>query len=315
VQIFSLFLLTRANAEVNIAPREIMKRELLFSAFVSLVIAISGCCSHPDEGNLQSVEPVVSALRNQVSTVQNSISKAQEPLNESEQHIDDAKVGVLSGADSNKVSGELDLARVKVEEGNSLLAKASVNIGTAMNTAAQAVADAEHSDKAIKTLQKDNADLQNKLNSEQQWVYKLLAGVAAFIMVAGIGICVASVLTGFASMKIGVCVSTGGVALLVLTLTIQKYQSYLIAGCGILLLVLMIYFGWKLFTSFKANKELVQFGEAIKTKASDDLKKELFGDNNSPHPDSVADSIQSESTQQIVDAVRKQLQIKKIKNS
>jgi hypothetical protein len=291
-----------------------MKRELYFLAII-LSIATSGCQTSQNLGTPSPNSGLNKNLRNQVSAAQDSLSQVEKPLGESEAQIDTAKSGVQTGADKNQIATQLDTAHAKIEEGKSLLTKASIEIGTAMNTATQAVAAAEISDKAIKNLQKQNSDLNDKLKSQQQWVYKLLAGVAAFIIVAGIAICVASALTGFASMQIGIGVSVGGITLLILTLTIQKYATYLTAACGVLLLALMIYFGWKLFTSFKANKELVQFGEAVKATASDDVKKKLFGDGTSPHPNSIADSIQSDSTQKIVDAAQMQLKIDQAKNS
>lgn len=184
-----------------------------------------------------------------------------------------------------------------------------------MTTAAQVVSAATQSDANIKSLQTANQELQEKLDSQSAWVFKLLLGIAAGLIVAGIGVCVASMLIGFASLKIGGLVSASGVALLVLTLTLQKYEKYLVIGCGILLLVVAAYFCWQLFVSAKANKELVEFGEALKTKTTPALKNELFGDNNSPVPNSLADSIQSDSTQQIVSKLRTHLKVAAAKKS
>jgi uncharacterized membrane protein len=226
--------------------------------------------------------------------------------------MDNAKVAVLTTNNPSAVVKELDAAKSKLQEGSSFITKANVQMLTALNTATQAVAAVQESDKALKTLQTENAGLNKKLAGQSAWVFKLLLGIAAGLMVAGIGVCVASMVIGFASLKIGGLISAGGAALLVLTLTLQTYEKQLAIGCGILLLAVAAYFLWQLFVSAKANQELVQFIEGLKARVTPALKNELFGDNNSAVSSSLADSVQSDSTQAIVKKLRKHIAIQKI---
>lgn len=293
-------------------PKTIMKKALLLVAIIPLLMAGCQTQNNPPTSNAP-LKPLNDTLNRQVGDAQTSIQNVQAPLTESGQHIENAKISVLTSNQPSATVGELDAAKTKLDEGQSLLTKASVSIATAVTTATQAVVAATQADAQIKSLQTKNTDLQNKLNTQSAWVFKLLLGIAAGLIVAGIGICVASMMIGFASLKIGGLVSAGGVALLVLTLTLQQYEKQLVIGCGILLLAVAAYFCWQLFVSAKANKELVQFGEAVKTKADGTLKTQLFGDNNSPVPNSLADSIQSDSTQQIVSNLRTHLKVAAIK--
>jgi hypothetical protein len=53
-------------------------------------------------------------------------------------------------------------------------------------------------------------------------------------------------------------------------------------------------------------------GEGLKAKVTPAFKNELFGDNSSPVSSSLADSVQSDSTQAIVKKLRKHIAIQKI---
>lgn len=287
-----------------------MKKHLLAFAIVPLLAA--SCCTHnPNPSGNPAVADVIT-LRDQVATAQTSLQGAQSPLDESGAHMDNAKVAVLTTNNSAAVVKELDAAKSKIAEGSSFITKANVQMLTALNTATQAVAAVQQTDKALKDLQNENAGLKKQLDSQKSWVFKLLLGIATGLIVAGIGVCVASMVIGFASLKIGGLISAAGVALLVLTLTLQTYEKQLVIGCGILLLVVAAYFLWQLFVSAKANQELVQFGEGLKARVTPALKNELFGDDNSAVSSSLADSVQSDSTQAIVKKLRKHIAIQKI---
>jgi len=309
-----------------------MKKYLLAVAILQFLVA--SCATTDDSKPGVSPKAGVVSMRDQLVTSQTSLQSAQTPLEESGTHIDNAKVAVLTTNNPTAVTAELDSAKSKLEEGKTWVTKANVAVLTALNTATQTVAAVEQSDQQIKKLQTENDNLHNQLNDQSKWVFKLLLGIAAGLIVAGIGVCVASMLIGFASLKIGGLISAGGVALLVLTLTLQQYKRELVIGCGILLLITAAYFLWQLFVSAKANKELVNFNEGVKNiisgtpsaatpaaavpntaapSAASVLKTTFFGDNNSPVPNSLADSVQSDTTQAIVKKLRKHLEIEKIK--
>jgi uncharacterized membrane protein len=286
-------------------------KKLFFTFAVIPLLAASCCCDRQNPSGNPAVADVIT-LRDQVATAQTSLQGAQSPLDESGAHLDNAKVAVLTTNNPTAVVKELDAAKSKLQEGSSFITKASVQMLTALNTATQAVAAVQQTDRALKDEQAKNAELTKRLDSQKSWVFKLLLGIAAGLIVAGIGVCVASMVIGFASLKIGGLISGGGVALLVLTLTLQTYEKQLVIGCGILLLVVAAYFLWQLFFSAKANKELVQFGEALKTHVAPDFKKTLFGDNTSAISTSIADSVQSDSTQAIVKKLRRHIAIENV---
>jgi hypothetical protein len=308
-------------------------------AVVSLLVA--GCCHTPPISKGPSATTAAKYALNQVSSAQTTLQKAQAPLQESGDHIDSAHTTLLTGTNPQPAIKDLETARAKLEEGKIAVIKAGFTMDNALISVTQAVASAEINEKKATDLEAKNKELEKKLETQSAWVFKLLLGIAAGLIVAGIGLCVASMYIGFASVRIGLMVSASGVALLILTLTLQTYRKELVLGCGILLLVTAAYFLWQLFVSAKANKELVQFNEGVKNMISgggsggnpptgsvglvgsgnggsptgSSLKAQLFGDNNSTVPNSLADSIQSDSTQAIVKQLRKHLKVEKIQNS
>lgn len=302
-------------------------------AVVSLLVA--GCCHTPPISKGPSATTAAKYALNQVSSAQTTLQKAQAPLQESGDHIDSAHTTLLTGTNPQPAIKDLETARAKLEEGKIAVIKAGFTMDNALISVTQAVASAEINEKKATDLEAKNKELEKKLETQSAWVFKLLLGIAAGLIVAGIGLCVASMYIGFASVRIGLMVSASGVALLILTLTLQTYRKELVLGCGILLLVTAAYFLWQLFVSAKANKELVQFNEGVKNiiggsgeggaagavanlaapktpaPTGSNLKAQLFGDNNSTVPNSLADSIQSDSTQAIVKQLRKHLKVEK----
>jgi hypothetical protein len=281
---------------------------------VSLFMA--GCVGPRSDGNsgTSATHDANNALA-QVTGAQGSIENAKAPLAESGTHIDKARDTLVAGADPKPAVKELEAAKSKLEEGKTLVDKAGFAMDNACISVTQAVAAAAGCEKRAKDAEARCNDLQKKLDTQSAWVFKLLLGVAAALIVAGIGLCVASIYIGFSSVRVGLMVSGAGIALLILTLTLQQFKRELVCGCAVLLLLTAAYFLWQLFVSAKANKELVQFGEAVKSKADGNLKTQLFGDNNSPVPHSLAHSIQSDTTQAIVSQVRQHLAVENAKKN
>ena len=313
-------------------------KKYLFS-FALLPLLAASCVTDKPTSQANVAGYAAGSLRDQVSTTQANIQNAVAPLNESGQHIDNARIAIGPTNAASGVISELNNAKSKLDEGKNFVIQANQSALLALTTATQTVAAVELSAQTIKKLEQDNADLTEKLHSKIDWIFNMLAAIAGCIIVAGVGICIASAVIGFASVRAGSIVSAGGVALLCLTLTLKKYQDQFTLLCGVLIVVgilgLVAYFCWDVFVKNKANKELVQFGEGIKNiiggagdggaagavanlvapktpaPTGSSLKAQLFGDNNSTVPNSLADSIQSDSTQAIVKQLRKHLKIEK----